>query len=102
MTNAILHPDEIEGWRGVIEDGEVVKDHETAIREERESGSDESDDEYPDGDAEDVDDEAAYDDADYDEDETDEAEADYDEDEADEADEADEPVRAGSRRSARR
>ena len=92
MTNAILHPDEIEGWRGVIEDGEVIKDHETAMRDERDSGSDESDDQYPEGDVEDVDDEAAYDDADYDE-----AEADYDEDEANE-DEAgadyDEPVRA--------
>jgi len=33
MSEAILHPDEIEGWRGVIEDGEVVKDHETALAE---------------------------------------------------------------------
>jgi uncharacterized membrane protein len=37
MNNTILHPDEIEGWRGVIEDGEVVKDHETAVREEQEA-----------------------------------------------------------------
>ncbi|HWG60492.1 MAG TPA: SRPBCC family protein [Streptosporangiaceae bacterium] len=36
MTQAILHPDDVEGWRGVIEDGEVVKDHETAVREEQE------------------------------------------------------------------
>ncbi len=36
MNNTILHPDEIEGWRGVIEDGEVVKDHETAVSEEQE------------------------------------------------------------------
>jgi uncharacterized membrane protein len=35
MNNTILNPDEIEGWRGVIEDGEVVKDHETAVREEQ-------------------------------------------------------------------
>jgi Polyketide cyclase / dehydrase and lipid transport len=35
MSEAILHPDEIEGWRGVIEDGEVVKDHETAMSEEQ-------------------------------------------------------------------
>jgi uncharacterized membrane protein len=34
MTNTALHPDEIEGWRGVIEDGEVVKDHETALDDE--------------------------------------------------------------------
>ncbi|MEU6412280.1 SRPBCC family protein [Microbispora sp. NPDC046933] len=36
MTNALLRPDEIEGWRGEIRDSEVVKDHETALREERE------------------------------------------------------------------
>jgi uncharacterized membrane protein len=35
MAEALLRPDEIEGWRGVIEDGEVVKDHETAVKEER-------------------------------------------------------------------
>jgi hypothetical protein len=33
MTNAILHAEEIEGWRGVIEDGEVVQDHEEALAE---------------------------------------------------------------------
>jgi Polyketide cyclase / dehydrase and lipid transport len=34
MAHALLNPDEVEGWRGVIEDSEVVKDHETALREE--------------------------------------------------------------------
>ncbi|MCO5998040.1 SRPBCC family protein [Actinoallomurus rhizosphaericola] len=34
MTQAVLRPDEIEGWRGEIRDGKVVKDHETAMREE--------------------------------------------------------------------
>jgi uncharacterized membrane protein len=34
MAHALLNPDEIEGWRGVIEDGEVVKDHETVVEEE--------------------------------------------------------------------
>jgi uncharacterized membrane protein len=38
MAEALLHPDEIEGWRGVIEDGEVVKDHETAVKEEQKAG----------------------------------------------------------------
>ena len=36
MSQAILHPDEIEGWRGVIHDGEVVDDHEAALDEEAE------------------------------------------------------------------
>ncbi len=43
MTNAILHPDEIEGWRGVIEDGEVVQDHEEALAEQ-EHGEDHEED----------------------------------------------------------
>jgi uncharacterized membrane protein len=34
MAHALLDPDKVEGWRGVIEDGEVVKDHETALEEE--------------------------------------------------------------------
>jgi hypothetical protein len=38
MTEAILHPDEIEGWRGVIEDGEVVQDHEAALDAEDQDG----------------------------------------------------------------
>jgi uncharacterized membrane protein len=39
MAHALLNPDEVEGWRGVIEDGEVVKDHETVLDEEaREQG----------------------------------------------------------------
>src|SRR5215210_9150338 len=37
MTRSILHPDDIEGWRGTIEDGEVVETHEDALeREEQE------------------------------------------------------------------
>ena len=38
MAHALLSPDEVEGWRGVIEDGEVVKDHETALEEEPRRG----------------------------------------------------------------
>ncbi|MFC0861821.1 SRPBCC family protein [Sphaerimonospora cavernae] len=36
MTQSLLHPEEIEGWRGEIHESRVVKDHETALREERE------------------------------------------------------------------
>jgi uncharacterized membrane protein len=43
MNNTILNPDDIEGWRGVIEEGEVVKDHETAVREEQEQQEDQQD-----------------------------------------------------------
>jgi uncharacterized membrane protein len=37
MNDAILRADEIQGWRGVIREGQVVKDHETALREEKEA-----------------------------------------------------------------
>jgi hypothetical protein len=38
MTQGVLHPDEIEGWRGTIHDGEVVESHEDALeREQQES-----------------------------------------------------------------
>ncbi|MCG5436005.1 SRPBCC family protein [Micromonospora foliorum] len=36
MTEAVLDPDQVEGWRGEIRDSQVVKDHETGLREERE------------------------------------------------------------------
>ncbi|WP_405148024.1 SRPBCC family protein [Sphaerisporangium sp. NBC_01403] len=36
MTQVLPHPEEVQGWRGVIHEGEVVKDHETALREEEE------------------------------------------------------------------
>jgi uncharacterized membrane protein len=44
MSNALLNPDDIEGWRGVIEDGEVVKDHQTALEEEQSEQGAEPDD----------------------------------------------------------
>ena len=64
MTSALLHPEEIEGWRGVIEDGEVVQDAEAARAEDERGGDeaegrepdDELDDEYA-GDQEDLADE---------------------------------------------
>ena len=34
MTQAILHPDEVEGWRGEIHEAEVVKDNKSARAEE--------------------------------------------------------------------
>lgn len=40
MTNTLLDPDSVEGWRGEIRDGEVVRTHEEALEEE-EDGADE-------------------------------------------------------------
>jgi len=44
MTRSILEAEEIEGWRGVIEDGEVVKTHEEVLEEEESEQQDEGDD----------------------------------------------------------
>jgi uncharacterized membrane protein len=46
MAHALLQPDEIEGWRGEIRDGEVVKSHEEALEEEG-SGQPEEEAEKP-------------------------------------------------------
>ncbi|MBO0705733.1 MAG: SRPBCC family protein [Candidatus Dormibacteraeota bacterium] len=94
MTQVIEHPDEVEGWRGVIEEGEVVKDHETAVREEREAGQDDTGAGHePDeaGDEYETDDE--YEPAE-DEDEPAEAADDYEPDEEGEAGEEFEPEEA--------
>ncbi|WP_433605739.1 SRPBCC family protein [Dactylosporangium sp. CA-139114] len=37
MTQTIMNQEDVEGWRGEIRDGQVVKDHETALREEEEA-----------------------------------------------------------------
>ncbi|GAA1632747.1 hypothetical protein GCM10009733_032120 [Nonomuraea maheshkhaliensis] len=49
MAHLLLNPDDLEGWRGEIRDSEVVKDHETAMEEERaaqeEEGTEEGEEE---------------------------------------------------------
>ena len=60
MTRTILEPDEVEGWRGEIEEGEVERSHDEVVEEEQQA-DDESEqepegDEYeeePEGEAED-------------------------------------------------
>ena len=80
MTRALLEPDEIEGWRGVIEDGEVVKTHDEVVEEEEaqaqeaEQGDEDAEEDYDDADEDEPEDEPEdeYDDGDeYDEDEAD-------------------------------
>jgi hypothetical protein len=123
MTSAILHQDEIEGWRGEIRDSEVVTTHEDALAEEQAQEEASSTDEVraQDEPADHPADEAAEDDTDivdedtapaddevYDDEEYDEAdeyvdeadEDDYTDDEGDDyADEVaePEPARSGSR-----
>jgi uncharacterized membrane protein len=72
MTRTVLNPDDVEGWRGVIEDGEVVESHEEHVEQEQDDA------EQPDAEEEDAEAEG-YDDS----------EDEYDEDPEDEYDEAD-------------
>ena len=76
MTRAILE-DELEGWRGEIRDGEVVRDHDEVVEEEQQEREDQERDEEG-----------------YDEDET-EDEYDDAEDEYDEPDDEDEEPEDG-------
>ena len=46
MTRTILNPDEVEGWRGRIEDGEVVETHEDALEREEQEQQEAEDSEY--------------------------------------------------------
>lgn len=84
MTQTLLHPDEVEGWRGTIHDGEVVDAGDEEPNDDREA--DESEEDYED----DYDDEDE--DADYDEDDED---SEYEDDEETEDD-------TGRERSSRR
>ncbi|MGA4728835.1 SRPBCC family protein [Micromonospora taraxaci] len=47
MTEVALDPDQVEGWRGEIRDSQVVTDHETAVREERERAEEREQGEEP-------------------------------------------------------
>ena len=100
MTRTILNPDEVEGWRGVIEDGEVVKSHDEAMEEEQQEqdqdGAEDEYDEYDEGDeeGEDEGDEDGDSDEEEPEDEYEEGdESDEDEEDADEEEEEDTPRR---------
>jgi len=82
MASALLHPEEIEGWRGEIRDGEVVKTHEEALEEEQRAGGE------ADG-GQDTEDTEAHDDAEYGDEERGAA-SDSGEDGYDEAEDSDE------------
>src|SRR6478752_724337 len=70
MTRTILDPDEVEGWRGTIRDGEIVQTHEEALEEEERQAEEdeESEDEESDEESDEVEDESSEDDEDPEED----------------------------------
>jgi uncharacterized membrane protein len=96
---AMMSDEEVDGWRGEIRDGEVVRDHDEAVADEQNDNADEqndnaddqnqdAEDQNQDADDQDYDDEAEdaedYDDEDYDEEDEEDEDEDYDEeDEAD-------------------
>ncbi|GEL17582.1 SRPBCC family protein [Pseudonocardia asaccharolytica] len=101
MTNVLLHQEKVEGWRGEIRDGEVVRTHEEALEQERQAPGDEAEEEpeRPEEEAEESADEADREDRPSDEDEDYDAEEDYDadedyedEDEDDESGDGEEPA----------
>ncbi|MGW0224868.1 SRPBCC family protein [Streptomyces tendae] len=95
----LLDGEEVEGWRGEIRDGEVVKSHEDALDEENAAASDDAESDEND---EDTEDEDRY------EDEDDEEEGEYDdeeepyEDEEYEDDEEEDDADADDERARRR
>ena len=47
MTDTLLHPDDVEGWRGEIRDGEVVPDDEDEFEEDEDDEEPEEDEDEP-------------------------------------------------------
>jgi hypothetical protein len=96
MTHTILNPDEVEGWRGEIRDGEIVRGHDEADEGEPEDEAPEDEapeDEAPEDEApEDEYDEEPEDAADEPEDEAAEPEDEYEDEPAEAAE--DEPAEA--------
>jgi uncharacterized membrane protein len=112
MTQTILHPEEVTGWRGEIRDGEVVRQHEDESggdasgdgqvdgtgneqdddqSESDYGGDDSAEDDY--GDDSDREDESEVDESDEDED----RQGDYAENDDEDLEEADEPPRGRAR-----
>ena len=112
MTDALLHPDEVEGWRGEIHDGDVTRSHEDALEDESDDAEDEDwDDEDDEGDADDEYDEEEDgrgrgeedegEEDEYEDDAEDEDDADADDDDDDEEEDEDEEPQPRPRRRAR-
>ncbi|MGW5332566.1 SRPBCC family protein [Streptomyces bauhiniae] len=89
---SFVDPDEVEGWRGEIRDGEVVRTHEEAVEEEQQQEGEEG--EEGEGDEEEYEDE--YEDEEEDEEAPDEEEdedEDYEDEEEEDEEEDDEEAR---------
>ncbi|MFF0644412.1 SRPBCC family protein [Streptomyces tendae] len=86
----LLDGEEVEGWRGEIRDGEVVKSHEDALDEENAAASDDTEDDDRYDDEDDEEGEEDEEEGEYDDEEEPYADEEYEDDEDDEEDEEDE------------
>lgn len=96
MTRTLLDPEEVEGWRGTIEDGEVVESHEDAVEREEQEQAEQEEQDAQDESAEDEGAEDEYEEEPEDEYEEEpeaeeEAEDEYEEEPEEEAEEEPEP-----------
>ncbi|HEU5045433.1 MAG TPA: SRPBCC family protein [Nocardioidaceae bacterium] len=82
MTRVLLDPEQVEGWRGEIHDGEVTRSHEEALDDEQQDADEDRSDEDEDARGDEPEDEYEEDEGEQ-EDEEDE----YDEDEGEQEDE---------------
>jgi Polyketide cyclase / dehydrase and lipid transport len=90
MTQTLLHPDDVQGWRGEIHDSKVVKSDEEARQEAEDSDADDQNDDGADEDTDAEDNaEDSAEDEDSDEDEADEDDDDEDADAEDSAEDED-------------
>ena len=95
MTRTILNPDEVEGWRGIIEDGEIVKTHDEVVEEEQQEQDEQDEqDEYDDYEGEESDEGEEPEEGDE------EPEDEYDEEEPESEEDDDEEESAPRRRRA--
>jgi hypothetical protein len=85
MTNTIVDPDSVEGWRAEVRDSEIVRTHDEVVEQEQQEEEERRQAEEQEAAGEDEDRDEDYDDEDYDEDQ------DYDEDRGDYGDEEEEP-----------
>lgn len=88
MAHAVLEPDEVRGWRGVIEDGEVVEDDDEYRERTGDAGPDQDE---PEDQAEDYDEDEGEGDAEPEDEAEDEAEDYEDDEDTDEGDGEPEP-----------
>lgn len=105
MTNTVLHPDELEGWRGEIRDSKVVSDSDGGRsrdggdrRQERDGQDEDEQYEPPDEDQDEEEPRDEAEDGDYEDEDEDDRERDDEEPDDEERDdeEEEEPVRAGA------